>query len=277
MPVQAFVEGGQVAGGDRPAVFARRTLGVHHFAQRQRAGGQGDGQARTPGLRRQRAAHAALVAGAAPGQEGPQRALAAPAPAALAAGTGIGRQAQVGRGRNRPGHDARQRCECGFGQWRRRDARFPGGGPAGARAQAAMDTAARAFVPGNAAGARPGHHPLVADVGPGIAGFFVRPQGGDARPGVQGLENLDDVTGPHHQRLAQAGEVLAQVMQAFGNGLPLAAAGVGQGPVRRLGHVKRQYRPACRGLDKRRMVGAAQVALEPDKLEGHPPMLPGRP
>ena len=74
-------------------------------------------------------------------------------------------------------------------------------------------------------------------------------------------------------RLAQAddqGQTLvrqrgAQIGQAFGDKLPLAGRGVGAGPERGFDDIDRQDPPQPCGQRQGRMVGQAQVALQPDE------------
>ena len=85
---------------------------------------------------------------------------------------------------------------------------------------------------------------------------------GDAVLAGQAVQNVYRFTDADDQR---AGQLIAEVGQAFGDKLPLSGRGVGAGPERGFDDIDRQDPPQPGGQRQGRMVGQAQVALQPDE------------
>ena len=133
----------------------------------------------------------------------------------------------------------------------------------------AADHAVLAFlVPGNAGGAAPGRDLFIPIESPEIAGLLVGPERGDGIPPGDGLQHADHRAGPNDKRLAQSRERFLQLLQAFQQEGPLTARHIRLLPKFRLGHIERQHRASGRGFGERPVVFGAQVAFEPDDLQG---------
>ena len=110
-----------------------------------------------------------------------------------------------------------------------------------------------------------GHAPI-AGVGPGVAGFLVAPERGDAELAAGALQHLLHRADPHHQGLAELGQGRTELLQAFGAEGPLARRNISLLPLQRLDHHQGQHRPPLAGLQQRLVIDHPQVPLEPDDL-----------
>ena len=155
-------------------------------------------------------------------QEPFQQFPAGPAAAPLPLGAGVRRQSQVTGGGQGPHGDPDQRSQGdGRGQQGFGHALFPGPGPAAAILQAPDHAEAGAFLPGDPPIPGPGRHAAVPVVGPEVARLLVAPETGDAKAAMGGLQHSHLLTNADHQRLAQAGQRLCQLLKRLPAEAPL--------------------------------------------------------
>jgi hypothetical protein len=97
--------------------------------------------------------------------------------------------------------------------------------------------------------------------------LLVAPQPGDAELAAGPLQHLLHRSDPHHQGLAQLGQVAPQLRQALGAELPLPRRGIRLLPQLRLHHHQGQHRPLLAGLQQGPVIHQPQIPLEPDDLQ----------
>jgi hypothetical protein len=208
-----------------------------------------------------------------------QRRLGGRPPAALAAGTGVVGQPGQTLG-NLAGRDPGQAAQdFGRGDEGFRHEGLPAPRPALAAREPADHPGLATLFPHHPVRTAPVGHGTVAGVGPAVAGFLVAPQREPRMASAQARQHRGHLTDPDDQGRAAGRQRGAEVDQRFANKGPVPTAGVGLGPEPGLDHVERQQRAPGRGLGERRMVLPAQVALEPDDLdgdEGHGESMPQR-
>ena len=67
---------------------------------------------------------------------------------------------------------------------------------------------------------------------------------------------------------AQFGQRFAQGGERFFDKAPVPRRGIRRLPRRRFGNIQRQHRPGATGSSQGSMINHAQIALEPDKMDG---------
>ena len=109
------------------------------------------------------------------------------------------------------------------------------------RRQSAHNARLRNFLPIYATRARPGRHTPIAGKAPQIAGFFVTNETRNAARLVQLFKHIHSVAYAHDQWLAQRPEFLSQLVQAFGNEIPMAWTCIRLQPLFWLHHKQRHH------------------------------------
>lgn len=239
VPVQAGEQA--VDGCQRDRAFVRGELGQggvfgvgagKDLPKRDGAGGERNGEARAGMGASQRAGHGAAVGGAGAGEEAVEPAERGGPRARLRMGTGVGREAEVGGGGDRAGRDGGRRGQSSrFGDQPGVDERGVAAGPVVAIFKASDDAELRVFDERDAVSAAEFMDLPVASIGPGVAGFLMREQAGDADRGVDSGEASGDRSGANDQRGAELAQALCELVECGLDGGPLAAGGVRARPV----------------------------------------------
>ena len=113
--------------------------------------------------------------------------------------------------------------------------------------------------------AKSAHGPVTGE-GPRVAGLLMRQDPRQADRAVDAAQPLFHGADADDQRRAESLQPQGQLGQCAGHGHVLSTGGVWLCPVFRLGHIEWNERTARRCLDQRTVIGAAQVAFEPDEL-----------
>ena len=221
-----------------------------------------------------RARHGLLVVDRAAAEEGVEHVVRASLAARLHVGAFAGRQPECFRRKDADGLGCAGRPGGRFERDRRRHsllvhALAPARGPAVTVAQRAEDAVLRQFGPRHALGAAPGRDAPIAGVGGIDAGLLVAPQAAEtSERAMEGVEDARDLAAKHVQARSAGPELTIEVFEAF----------VDEDEMRRIVHgsvehvrfvdVETEDRPAFAGGDQGSVVAQAQVAFEPDEVDG---------
>ena len=122
-------------------------------------------------------------------------------------------------------------------------------------------------MPRDALFAAPCAHPLIARIGPPVAGFLMGKQSCDIIRAHKRLQYGHRLSLADHQRLTKICKRGLKVGEAVCNKSPVSRCGIGQRPEVGLDNIDRQNRPLAGCSRKRLMVPNAQITFEPHKCD----------